>query len=381
MVANRPVPTRFIVIRRALLDLLDLLGILAILAGLLSGCGLTSVFNAAAPLASDVTIPYSVGASSSTAAGLVGLKGRDGGDTWHTDTGEPSTQFAPIMVNGVIYTEGGSLQPPQGALMAIRATDGHTLWQAPMPIRDFSIATDGVTVLVAAKSQGLYALDATNGALRWHLDEPATEPLYVKDGVAIATRTDAQGQGAHLAVYQADDGKPLWQLTYVPAIGINHTMIYTSDSDEVLAYAARTGKELWHAEIAGNIFGATDQTVLLSGPQNVASLDAATGHVLWNVPVVFDGWQGIIQTPTTIYGAHQDVIIALSASGATLSSEFTGYIVVQITEVQGVVFALLSGGAESSKPARIAALNGAQGGVYWERDIQEISFLVDNVQG
>ncbi len=379
MVASRSVPTRFISVR---LPPLALIVLLSILAGLLSGCGQTSIFNAAAPLASDVTIPYSVGASNSTAAGLVGLKGRDGGDAWHTDTGEPSAQFAPIMVNGVIYTEGGSLQPPQGALMAIRATDGHTLWQAPMPTRDFSIATDGVTVLVAAKSQGLYALDATNGALRWHLNEPATEPLYVKDGIAIATRTDAQGQGAHLAVYQADDGKPLWQLTYVPAIGINHTMIYTSDSDEALAYAARTGKELWHAEIAGNIAGANDQAVLLSGPQNVASLDAATGHVLWNVPVIFDGWQGIIQTPTTIYGAHQDSIIALSASGdiSTLSSTFTGYIVVQITEEQGVVFALLSGGAESSKPARIAALNGAQGGVYWERDIQEIAFLVDNVQ-
>lgn len=349
---------------------------------LLSGCGLTSIFNAAAPLSTDVTIPYSVGASSSTAAGLVGLKGRDGGDAWHTNTGEPSTHFAPIMANGVIYTEGGSLQLPKGTLLAIRATDGHTLWQAPMPIRDFSIATDGAIVLVAAKSQGLYALDATNGALRWHLDEPATEPLSVKDGVAIATRTDAQGQGAHLAIYQADDGKPLWQLTYVPAIGINHTMIYTSASDETLAYAARTGKELWHAEIVGNIAGVNDQTVLLSGSQNVASLDAATGRILWNAPVIFDGWQGVIQTSAAIYGAYQDSLIALKTSdGSQLwQSAIPGYAAVQITEEQSVIFALLSGGAESSKPARIVALDGAQGSVYWERDIQGISFLVENIQ-
>ena len=310
---------------------------------LLSGCGATSIFNAAAPLASHVTIPYSVGGSETTTAGLTALNGRDGADAWHAATGEPSTNFQPIMVNGIIYTEGGSTQPSSRTLVAVRASDGHTLWKAPMPNPDFTIASDGVVVLAQAKADGLFALDAATGALRWRLDQPATDPVYVKDGLAIATITDAQGQGAHLAVYQEADGKPLWQLIYAALAGINRTAVYTSLANEVLAYAPLTGKELWHSEIAGDIVGVSDQAVLVSGSQHVASLDPATGRTLWNVPIVFDGWPGIVQTPTLVYGTHQNAIIALRLDDGSQAwlGEFPDYTPIQITEMQGVIFAVL----------------------------------------
>jgi outer membrane protein assembly factor BamB len=347
---------------------------------LLSGCGVTSIFNAPAPLAAHVTIPYSVGESGNTTPGLTALNGRDGNDAWHAATGEPSTHFQPLMVNGIIYTEGGSAQT--SSLVAVRASDGHILWKAPMPNPAFTIASDGVVVIAQAKADGLFALDATTGALRWRLDEPATDPVYVRDGLVVATITDAQGQGAHLAVYQEADGKPLWQLIYAAVAGINQGAVYTSESNEILAYAARTGKELWHSENAGNLVSVNDQSVLVSGPQFVASLDAATGRTLWDVPVTFDGWQGIVQTPTLAYGTHQDAVIALRPANGSQAwlGEFPGYTVTQITEVQGVIFTMLAGAPESSTPARVAALDGATGRVYWQRDIQEILFLANNAQ-
>lgn len=357
--------------------------LVVLISPLLGGCGETSVFNAPAPLASHVTIPYSVGGSGATTAGLTALNGRDGNDAWHAATGDPSTNFQPIMVNGIIYTEGGSAQPSSRTLVAVRASDGQMLWKAPMPNPNFTIASDGLIVLVQAKADGLFALDAATGALRWRLDQPATDPVYVKDGLAVATITDAQGQGAHLAVYQEADGKPLWQLIYADLAGINHNAVYTSGSGEVLAYAAHTGKELWHSEIAGNLVSVNDQSVLVSDSRHVASLDPATGRTLWDVPVEFDGWSGIVQTETAVYGAHNDSVIALSfinGTPTTLSSEFSNYTVTQITEEQGVVFAMLAGGPESSKPARVAALDATTGRVYWQRDIQEILFLVNNVR-
>ncbi len=50
--------------------------------------------------------------------------------------------------------------------------------------------------------------------------------------------------------------------------------------------------------------------------------------------------------------------------------------------MQGVVFAMLAGGPESSKPARVAALslNSTKAQVYWQRDIQHIQYLANNVQ-
>lgn len=366
-------------VKRAATGLAPLVVLMSLL---LSGCGVTSIFNAPAPLDSHVTIPYSVGDSQSTTAGLTALNGRDGNDAWHAATGEPSTNFQPIMVNGTIYTEGGSAQSSARTLVAVRASDGHIRWKAPMPNANFTIASDGVIVLAQAKTDGLFALDAATGALRWRLEQPATDPVYVKDGVAVATITDAQGQGAHLAVYQETDGKLLWQLTYAPLAGINHTAVYTSGSNEVLAYAARTGKELWHSEIAGALVGVNDQAVLVSGSQHVASLDPATGRTLWDTPVDFDGWQGIVQTPTRVYGTHQNAVVALdAATGASaMTTTFPNYTIIQITEIQGVVFAMLAGGAGGGKSARVAALDDASGKVYWQRDIQEILFLVNNAQ-
>ena len=356
--------------------------VLILVSLLLSGCGVTSVFNAPAPLASHITIPYSVGDSGTTTAGLTALNGRDGNDAWHAATGQPSTNFQPTMVNGIIYTEGGSAQA--SSLVAVRASDGHILWNAPMPNSNFTIASDGVVVLVQAKSDGLFALDAATGALCWRLDQPETDPVYVKDGVVVATITDAQGQGAHLAVYQEADGKPLWRLIYAALVGINHSAVYTSESNEVLAYAARTGKELWHSEIAGNLGSVNDQSVLVSGSRHVASLDPATGRTLWDAPVEFDGWKGIVQTPTRVYGAHNDSIIALDAATGNegMAIAFSDYTPIQITEIQGVIFAVLAGGSESSKPARVAALSlsSAKAQVYWQRDIQEILFLANNAQ-
>lgn len=368
-------------VKRAAIDLALLVVLVSLL---LSSCGVTSIFNAPAPLAMHVTIPYSVGDSGTTTAGLTALNGRDGNDAWHAATGEPSTNFQPIMVNGIIYIEGGSAQASSRTLVAVRASDGHILWKAPMPNPDFTIASDGVVVLAQAKADGLFALDAATGALRWRLDEQATDPVYVKDGVAVATVTDAQGQGAHLAVYQEADGKPLWQLIYAALVGINHSTVYTSESNEVLAYAARTGKELWHSAIAGSLVSVNDQSVLVSGPQHVASLDPATGRALWDAPVEFDGWKGIVQTTTLVYGAHNDSVIALDAATGIegMAIAFSDYTPIQITEIEGIIFAVLAGGPESSKPARVAALslNSTKAQVYWQRDIQEILFLANNVQ-
>ena len=387
MTASQYSPIRLTRIATASKSKLALLALLGTLAGLLSGCGETSVFNAAAPLASNVTIPYSISVGNADEDGLASFNGRDGSDAWHAAVGESSIVFTPVMANGIIYTEGGSRPPGQSTLLAVRASDGHILWKFLAPIWDFGMATDGVIVLVEAGAHGLYALDAKTGALRWQRAETAVPRLYVKDGVAIATITDTQGASAHFAFYEEEDGKPLWQLPETLSVDINHTAIYTSDTEEVLAYASQTGKVLWHSETAGKIIAVNEQAVLISDGQNVTSLDVATGHTLWDAPVALEGWSSVAQTPTLIYGASQngadqDEVIALRLSdGSELwHSEFPGHSVVQVIEVQGVVFALLTSKAENHQPPRVVALDGAVGKVYWSRDSQEISILVNNVQ-
>jgi hypothetical protein len=57
-------------------------------------------------------------------------------------------------------------------------------------------------------------------------------------------------------------------------------------------------------------------------------------------------------------------------------AEFQGFTILQITQQQGVVFALMAGRPEWSTSTRIVAVDGSRGTVYWERDVQEVLFLV-----
>jgi outer membrane protein assembly factor BamB len=229
-----------------------------------------------------------------------------------------------VEVNGVIYVEGGSVPGTQGSLRqmgtvaAVRATDGRILWQAPLPTgdgtddRDFRIATDGITVLVTDPTAGLYALAATTGAVRWHLDEPATWPLAVKNGLAVATLTDLQGNRTHVAVYQEDNGRLLWQggdfspgnIDDVMTIDINHTAVYLTGQTALIAYAARTGRVLWRQDMAGGIVGVDDHIItlgILGGIHSVACFDATTGSIIWSADGSYAGWNSMIQTPTVLY--------------------------------------------------------------------------------
>jgi hypothetical protein len=53
------------------------------------------------------------------------LKGRDGTDAWHANTGNASGL---VQANGVIYGEGTSAQDAsQHTLIAVRLADGHIL--------------------------------------------------------------------------------------------------------------------------------------------------------------------------------------------------------------------------------------------------------------
>ncbi len=354
---------------------------LLVFALLLSGCSQSSVFTSAAPLPAGVTIPYSVGSDASSAGVVIGFLGRDGSTAWQAKTGEQSTQFPPLIVGDVVYTEGGMPQPPSGTVVAIRLSDGHILWQTPMPTRDFFIAADDSIVLVAAGSDGLYALDAGDGSIRWHLEGMAKYPIHVGHGIVVATWTDPQSQGAHVEVNRESDGAPLWKLSYDPTVFVSENAVVTSLAGDTQALSLQTGEQLWHSELLGDVVAVTARAVIVAAPQSVTALDPASGHVVWEKPESFDVIGRVASSSAAIFGTSLGVLRALRISdgGELWHRTFEGYTVLQIAPEDGVLFVLLAGGPESSTPARIAAVDGATGAVYWERDVVNgaILYLAD----
>ena len=136
----------------------------------------------------SVTVWYPVGDVNNVKGliGLKGLKGRDGSDAWVAATGRYATPALgfPVQIGGVIYTVGNLLQSGPDKLYAVRATDGHILWQEPLPLQDASnpanltIAADSTTVLLSDAQSGLYAVDTVTGMMRWHCRRAIRRNVY-----------------------------------------------------------------------------------------------------------------------------------------------------------------------------------------------------------
>ena len=295
--------------------------------------------------------------------------------------GRAEYPVSPLVVGDVVYTEGGMLQPPSGTVVAIHRSDGHILWQTPMPTRDFFIAADDSTVLVAVGADGLYALDASDGSIRWHLEGMVKYPIRVGHGIVVATWTDPQSQYAHVEVNRESDGAPLWKLSYAPTVFVGENAVVTSLAGDTQALSLQTGEQLWHSELLGDVVAVTAQAVIVAASQSVTALDPASGRVVWEKPESFDLIGHVASSSAAIFGTSLGLLRALRISdGDELwHRTFQGYTVVQIAPEDGVLFVLLAGGPESSTPARIAALDGGTGAVYWERDVVNgsILFLAD----
>jgi len=361
----------------------------------LSGCGgpASSVFNHAAPLSADAIIPYNL-----LQSGVVGLRARDGATAWRAATGEGNPHWAPLVVGGVLYIEGGAYQPPMGTLAAVRLSDGHVLWQASLPTRDFTIRADGATVVVAAGASGLYALDAATGAVRWRLDGEFDGPLQISRGVVVLTIPNSNQTLLELVAVREADGARLWTSPINPngPIAATQTAVYTSENTllraRVSALSLTTGRPLWEVSERGFMVALNDRLVILSGLEQMIALDASTGRVVWRSNARLD----VVSTPdmdisamrspdaTMFYGVRPNAVLALRASDGTqvwrtafTDSNYAEKI--QLAVEDGVMFALLSDGPESSTPARLVALDGQSGAIYWERDlgVGDVTYLAD----
>jgi outer membrane protein assembly factor BamB len=367
-----------------------------------------------APVSPDVTVWYRVGDFNVKGPiGLEALKGRDGSDAWLAATGEFATpaQGFPAQVGSVIYTEGSLAPGGPGKLSAVRATDGHILWQEPLPfpsdsyLAAFTMAADTATVLLTDRHSGLYALDTATGKTRWHVDGPLEgtfiHQLAVGGGVAVALAPGARDGSARLVVYREDNGHLLWYGPEYPTalgltLGVNAYAVYIVAKEAtdpglsaLVAYDTRSGRTLWRDALTGGIVAVTDQTVLLGDPysengdngksNNIVCLDAVSGALKWQANGTYNQWYELSASQTAVYvptTSNPTAVKAISlATGMTLWHwEVGDYLPGAVMEEDGVAFAFLQGPQNlfgSPIPNRLVALDAQTGKIYWERDLPD----------
>ncbi len=192
----------------------------------------------------------------------------------------------PTLANGVIY-----IGASDGAITAVRASDGSRLWQyrtsgavyAPLVINGVVYASDYVGNNGPAH---LYALRASDGKLLWSYTRKdfINDPIVV-DGVAYLTSNDGL-----LAAVRVEDGTVLWRHEMkgqgVVIADVINGVIYgeifgNQGPNHVDAWRASDGSRLWQSSDQLAILDMIDGIVYAALDNNFEALQASTGAVLW----------------------------------------------------------------------------------------------------
>lgn len=170
---------------------------------------------------------------------VYGVRAADGKVLWKrsspTSPGATSAGPGPLASRGVVYVGNGN-----GAVLALRASDGHTLWSYPAGASSQALTmADGI---VYCGGSSLYALRASRGTLHWSRSVTGTPTTAtLSDSVVYLGTNDASSNGGFYAI-RARDGSVAWH--YAPGaatgpIAVAHGTAYAGSDDGNL-YALRT---------------------------------------------------------------------------------------------------------------------------------------------
>ena len=165
------------------------------------------------------------------------------------------------------------------ALLCLRASDGGTLWEAPLELNPWTGATQaGGLALVGGSSirfdmsripgaRGeVVAVDIASGKVRWRkpVSGGVLSPIAVKGNLALFTATDGK-----LHAWKVDTGEPLWAYDagtpFFGGVAIAGDAVYAADLKAVVhAVKLADGARLWAFNVAadrrvlapGTVYGA-----------------------------------------------------------------------------------------------------------------------------
>ncbi len=238
----------------------------------------------------------------------------------NADTGEliwefettSHTESSPCVVNGKVYCGAGD-----DGLYCLDAATGNKLWNFPGYHIDASPAVSGKFVYAGAGVGDLYTepailcLNAETGAQEWLIKTKLPvwgSPTVVDDLVYFGVGNGRLNESAEknpageLLCVRAKDGSPAWRFEAQDSVLCRPTVdayqVYFGSRDQkVYCTNRKTGKPCWHYDLGSPVVTSpalvpcpcSDRTwridALGTGGQ-LASLDAATGRVVWTLNLI-----------------------------------------------------------------------------------------------
>ncbi len=227
----------------------------------------------------------------------------DGRMIWHAGSIQPNSAF--LRDGSVLYVYPAGQQH----LIAIRLSDGHQLWEQPIPHAD--TLSPYAFGFVGSDAHNIYIAnsDSNNGTVNLSsFDKQTGKPGTVVSGLIAATLDTAHdllaycegvGNNHRVTVMDSDARRPLWQRV-LPGRCIGLTMQSslvvddaTSPDQQFLHFTVlnrQTGTTLWQADIMTSEFSFNSTTIIVgSHPQgdptlfeSFTAIDMTSGKQLWS---------------------------------------------------------------------------------------------------
>ena len=368
-----------------------------------------------------------------------------------SDTGTPAWHFTTPLIIGFhnalptsdgarIYTVSDTLPTNpsdtsllSGSLLAVRASDGKTIWKKQLGAFIASpVVADGVVYTSATQvsgqgSQGTqrkqtkeyYALRASDGQQLWRTqvagDDGANASFALVNGVLYVSSNEICFDScsyAFLLALRASDGKLLWKNTFsgnftIPAPVVDAGVVYLNLPDmapqdvayggqsDIVAFDAASGAQLWRRSIYLSRSGAPAPIIALHGvvytglavplasdpfrpdhwSYSLVALDGHSGAERWHVPTAL--YPVIVATDSQALYVQTS---AATASGSLAQQYLSAYSVSgaerwRVTTT-ATIFTASNGellgmvsGDSPTVPAQVVALNAQTGATLWQSHV------------
>lgn len=341
-----------------------------------------------------------------------------------------------------VYYAGGTINGATPGVVAFRMSDGAEQANYTPPgspnLRPL-VVTHGLLLYAAASDYPayamgtIYALDVAKQTLVWSANVPGADLLYggLYPQIAMNDTTlfvislnSTLHQYATVTAVRLSDGATLWSRTVNSASsGVSTTKegsrwlaagpdgVYLADTrGAVTALRPSDGATLWStqplatSDISATVtYGGSSlyvcQGATPGGGVNthpLVALDPATGDIRWHASLPTCGGQ-LVETGGVLYAAANDLIALRASDGAVLwdvspLAGDEGYRSLQVADGVVVTAASMIGGraptcsinvlqsqtSSCQSTGYVAAFNGANGAIYWRKDINANPFIISD---
>lgn len=244
------------------------------------------------------------------AGSVVTATSTGGGTLWSADLTASFDKGGGVSGGGLAAGEGRLYAATTyGEVVALDAASGQVIWRQRVdaPVTG-APATDGSAVYVSARDGSAWAIDARDGKILWQVVGTPGASGYL--GSAAPTVGDRavifpSSGGDLMAVLKIGGGNKIWQSSLAgkrlgaayaltpdvtaDAVIDGGTLYAGTGSGRTVAMSSASGEKIWSAGegALGPVAVAGGSVFLVNDEAELVRLDAATGAVIWSVPMPY----------------------------------------------------------------------------------------------